>query len=134
MLVDELRKITQDALKPLPEEVEEIFQVIVEFLRLQAQEGEFSADVGEIMVEDSPSRRASFLTAVKRLEREGLEVTVRERYRAGFLEATICWSAVPVRMRPAVGPEGMASRVIRCGIRSSFRRTPSRFSITRSRL
>lgn len=92
MLVDELRKIAQDALKPLPEEVEEIFQVIVEFLRLQAQEGEFSADVGEIMVEDSPSRPASFLTAVKRLEREGLEVTVRERYRAGFLEATICWS------------------------------------------
>lgn len=92
MLVDELRKIAQDALKPLPEEVEEIFQVIVEFLRLQAQEGEFSADVGEVMVEDSPSRRASFLTAVKRLEREGLEVTVREHSRLGFLEATICWS------------------------------------------
>jgi len=91
MLVDELRKITQDALKPLPEEVEEIFQVIVEFLRLQAQEGEFSADVGEIMVEDSPSRRASFLTAVKRLEREGLDVTLREGNFC-LLEATICWS------------------------------------------
>ena len=91
MLVDELRKITQDALKPLPEEVEEIFQVIVEFLRLQAQEGEFSADVGEIMVEDSPSRHASFLTAIKRLEREGLDVTLREGNFC-LLEATICWS------------------------------------------
>jgi len=91
MLVDELRKIAQDALKPLPEEVEEIFQVIVEFLRLQAQEGEFSADVGEVMVEDSPSRRASFLTAVKRLEREGLDVTLREGNFC-LLEATICWS------------------------------------------
>ena len=93
MLVDELRKITQDALKPLPEEVEEIYQRIVEFLRLEAQEGQFSADVREagFLDVETPSRGASFLTAVKRLQREGLEVIFVERPR-GLLEATIWWS------------------------------------------
>ena len=93
MLVDELRKITQDALKPPPEEVEEIFQVIVELLRQQAQEGQFSADVREDsgQLVERIVARASFLTAVKRLRREGLEVSVSEG-NFGLLEATICWS------------------------------------------